>query len=73
MAVKTLQSIKPELHEGYKAVSGNKLADAKTSFKSVLLSLLLVPITSDAEATEVRSLILSIHPPFKLLTPDLVA
>ena len=34
-------------------MSGNRLADAKAAFKSVLLGLLLVPITSDAEATEV--------------------
>lgn len=59
VAVKTLQSIKPELHEGYRAVSGNRLADAKVSFISVLQSLLLVPITSDAEATEWRNLVTS--------------
>ena len=53
VAVKTIQSLKAELHEGYRAVSGNKLADAKAVFKSVLENLLLVPITSDAEANEV--------------------
>lgn len=59
VAVKTLQSIKPELQEGYRAVSGNRLSDAKAAFKSVLLSLLLVPITSDAEATEVCHILVS--------------
>ena len=53
MLRETLPSLKPELQEGYRAVSGNRLADAKAAFKSVLLGLLLVPITSDAEATEV--------------------
>ena len=53
VAVVTLESIKPELQEGYKAVSGARLADAQTAFKSVLKNLLLVSVTSDAEATEV--------------------
>ena len=56
VAVKTIQSIKPELQEGYRAFSGNRLADAKGVFLSVLQSLLLVPITSDAEAADVRLL-----------------
>ncbi|KAH8113922.1 coatomer subunit alpha-2 [Phellopilus nigrolimitatus] len=59
VAVKTLQSIKPELHDGYRAVSGNKLAEAKVAFKSALQTLLLVPISSDAEAAEWRNLVTS--------------
>lgn len=59
VAVKTLQNVKPELVEGYRAVQGNKLPEAKEIFKSVLLSLLLVPITSDAEAAEVSRPFLS--------------
>lgn len=53
IAVKTVQSLKAELLDGYRAVSGNKLADAKAVFKSVLENLLIVPIASDSEASEV--------------------
>ncbi|KAL5481033.1 hypothetical protein ACEPAI_9974 [Sanghuangporus weigelae] len=59
VAVKTLQSIKSEQQEGYRAFSGARLADAKDIFKSVLLSLLLVPITSDAEAAGWRQAVTS--------------
>lgn len=57
VAVKTIQTVKTELNEGYRFVSGNKLMEARTTFKSVLYSLLLVAITSDAEATEVSLLV----------------
>lgn len=53
VAVKTLTNIRPELVEGYRAVQGNKLPEAQALFRSVLMSLLLVPITSDAEAADV--------------------
>ena len=53
--MKTIQSIKSELQDGYRAFSGARLADAKAVFKSALLGLLLVPTTSDAEAAEVRT------------------
>jgi coatomer subunit alpha len=53
VAVKSLQSMKPELADGYRAVSGNKLADAQVIFKSVLQGLLFVPLTSENDATEV--------------------
>lgn len=56
VAVISLQSLKPELQEGYRAVSGNKLPEALTAFKSLLYSLLLVAVTSDAEAKEVSSI-----------------
>ncbi|KAI5120086.1 hypothetical protein M0805_001242 [Coniferiporia weirii] len=59
VAVKTLQTVKPELHEGYRAVSGNKLAEAKVVFQSVLQTLLLVSISSDSEAAEWRTLVTS--------------
>ena len=55
VAVRTLASIKAELGEGFRAVSGNKLPEAQTVFRSVLHSLLLVPISSDADAKEVRA------------------
>lgn len=55
VAVKTLQNVKPELLEGYKAVQGNKLPEAQEHFINVLMSLLLVPITSDAEAADVST------------------
>ena len=54
VAVRTLASIRTELAEGFRAVSGNKLPDAQVVFRSVLRSLLLVPISSDNEAKEVR-------------------
>ena len=55
VAVRTLASIKAELSEGFRAVSGNKLSEAQVVFRSVLHSLLVVPISSDAEAKEVSS------------------
>lgn len=51
-AGKTLQRVKPELQEGYQAVSGNRLADARDAFKPVLRSLLLTHPTSDTEPRE---------------------
>ena len=53
VAVRTLASIRLELSEGFRAVSGNKLSDAQTAFRSALHALLLVPVSSDAEAKEV--------------------
>ena len=69
VAVKTLANVKPELIEGYRAVQGNKLPEAQVLFKSVLTSLLLVPITSDAEAADV-SLILVFMYTKRLKPPD---
>lgn len=51
--VRSLASIRTELSEGFRAVSGNKLPEAQITFRSVLHSLLLVAVTSDDEATEV--------------------
>ncbi|TDL13674.1 hypothetical protein BD410DRAFT_872564 [Rickenella mellea] len=59
VGVRTVQSVKADLQDGYRAVTGNKLADAKDVFKSVLYSLLLVAVSSDAEATEWRNLVTS--------------
>jgi len=50
IAARSLQSVRSELMEGYRAVSGNKLADAQTTFRSVLEALLLVVLTNDDEA-----------------------
>ncbi|TFK73487.1 coatomer subunit alpha-2 [Pluteus cervinus] len=49
-----LQSLRSELTEGYRAVSGNKLAEAQGIFKSVLHALLLVVLASDDEAKQWR-------------------
>ncbi|KAK0238015.1 coatomer WD associated region-domain-containing protein [Armillaria nabsnona] len=50
IAVLSLKSVHAELSEGYRFVSGNKLAEAQTAFRSVLQSLLLIALTSDNEA-----------------------
>jgi len=50
---RSLQSVQSELAEGYRLVSGNKLADARETFRSVLQTLLLVVISSDDEAKQV--------------------
>jgi hypothetical protein len=47
-----LQSIRSELAEGYRFVSGNKLVDAQNVFRSVLHNLLLVVLSSDDEAKQ---------------------
>lgn len=54
MSARTLQSVRSELAEGYRFVSGNKLVDAQVTFRSVLQALLLVVISSDEEAKQVR-------------------
>ena len=53
VAVKTLQSVKPEVQEGYRALVHDRLAEARENFKSVPRSLLLVSSASDTEAKEV--------------------
>ena len=50
VAVRSLQSIKTEMTEGYRFMSGNKLAEAQDVFRSVLHALLLVVLSSDDEA-----------------------
>ncbi|KAK7676789.1 hypothetical protein QCA50_020257 [Cerrena zonata] len=57
VASRTLVSVRSELSEGFKAVSGNKLSEAQTIFRSVLQALLLVPVSSDSEAKEWRDLV----------------
>ncbi|TCD66559.1 hypothetical protein EIP91_001227 [Steccherinum ochraceum] len=57
VAVRTIQSVRSELSEGFRAVSGNKLPEAQTVFRSVLHALLLVPISTDDEAKEWRDLV----------------
>jgi coatomer protein complex subunit alpha (xenin) len=56
VAVRSLQSIRSELAEGYRFVSGNKLPEAQMTFRSVLESLLLVAVSSDNEANEASCL-----------------
>ncbi|PIL23467.1 transporter [Ganoderma sinense ZZ0214-1] len=57
VAVRTITSIRAELSEGFRAVSGNKLPEAQVVFRAVLRSLLLVPISSDSDAKEWRDLV----------------
>ncbi|KDQ58434.1 hypothetical protein JAAARDRAFT_128617 [Jaapia argillacea MUCL 33604] len=54
VAVRTLQSVRSELSEGFRAVSGNKLAEAQAVFRSILYELLLIAVSSDQEAKEWR-------------------
>ncbi|TFK34464.1 coatomer subunit alpha-2 [Crucibulum laeve] len=54
VAARSLQSIRSELVEGYRHVSGNRLADAQSTFRSVLQALLLVVLSSDDEAKQWR-------------------
>ncbi|KAI0064361.1 coatomer subunit alpha-2 [Artomyces pyxidatus] len=54
VAVVTLRQARSELAEGFRFVSGNKLSDAQTTFRSVLQSLLFVVASSNDEAKEWR-------------------
>ncbi|KAF8884902.1 coatomer subunit alpha-2 [Gymnopilus junonius] len=54
VAARSLQSIRAELTDGYRLVSGNKLAEARDTFRSVLQALLLVVLSSDEEAKQWR-------------------
>lgn len=53
VAVRTVESVRAELAEGFKQVSSNKLPEAQVTFRTALHSLLLVPLSSDEEAREV--------------------
>jgi coatomer protein complex subunit alpha (xenin) len=53
VAARSLQSLRAELAEGYRFVSGNKLAEAQEVFRSVLAGLLLVALSSDDQARQV--------------------
>ncbi|KAJ7927511.1 coatomer WD associated region-domain-containing protein [Mycena leptocephala] len=57
VVVRSLASIRSELSEGFRFVSGNNLAAAQTVFRSVLKALLLVPLSSDDEAKQWRELV----------------
>lgn len=65
VVVRSLPSVRAELSEGFRSVSGNKLPEAQAVFQSVLQSLLLVVVSSDEEAKEVRQFI---HPASLLMT-----
>ncbi|KAF9467884.1 coatomer subunit alpha-2 [Collybia nuda] len=54
VAARSLQSVRVELAEGYRFVSGNKLTEAQGTFRSVLMALLLVVLSSDEEAKQWR-------------------
>jgi len=54
VVVRPLPSVRTELSEGFRSVSGNKLPEAQAIFRSVLQTLLLVVVSSDEEAKEVR-------------------
>jgi coatomer protein complex subunit alpha (xenin) len=53
VAARSLQSVRSELTEGYRFVSGNRLVEAQATFRSVLNALLLVVLSSDDEAKQV--------------------
>jgi len=57
ITVRSLQTMRSELTEGFRAVSGNKLPEAQAIFQSALHGLVLVPISSDAQASEWRDLV----------------
>ncbi|KAH7886951.1 coatomer WD associated region-domain-containing protein [Phlebopus sp. FC_14] len=59
VVVRSLASICAELSEGFRLVSGNKLPEARAVFRSVLQALLLVVVSSDAEAKEWRDTVVS--------------
>lgn len=59
IAARSLQSVRTEMQEGYRFMSGNKLAEAQDVFRSVLQTLLLVVITSDDEAVTWRETVTS--------------
>lgn len=61
VAARSLQSVRAELAEGYRFVSGNKLAEAQATFRSVLIALLLVVLSSDDEAKQVNEILVSIE------------
>ncbi|KDR80106.1 hypothetical protein GALMADRAFT_242343 [Galerina marginata CBS 339.88] len=54
VAARSLQSIRLDLSEGYRFLSGNKLAEAQVAFRSALQALLLVVLSSDDEAKQWR-------------------
>lgn len=55
VAARTIQSIRAELSEGFRLVSGNKLPEAKAVIRAVLQALLLVSVSSDSEGKEVNT------------------
>ena len=52
VVVRSLASVRVELSEGFRFLTGNKLVEAQTVFRSVLRALLLVPLSSDEEAKQ---------------------
>ncbi|KAI6023111.1 hypothetical protein BKA83DRAFT_4493235 [Pisolithus microcarpus] len=52
----TLATIHAELAEGFCLVSGNKLQDARATFRSVLQALLLVIVSPDTDAVEISAM-----------------
>lgn len=61
VAVKPLSAARAELMDGYRFMSGNKLAEAQTTFRSVLQTLLLVVLSSDEEASAVSHFHVNVH------------
>lgn len=53
VAARTIQSIRVELSEGFRLVSGNKLPEAKEIIRAALQTLLLVSVSSDSEGKDV--------------------
>ncbi|KZT02138.1 uncharacterized protein LAESUDRAFT_794306 [Laetiporus sulphureus 93-53] len=57
IAVRTLQSVRHELTEGLRFLSGSKLPETRMVYRSVLWELLLVPVSSDDEAKGWRDMV----------------
>ena len=62
VSVQTIASVRADITEGFRAVSGNKLPEAQTVFRTALQTLLLVPVSSDSEAKEVCPLLSRVLP-----------
>ncbi|KAH9478659.1 Coatomer subunit alpha [Psilocybe cubensis] len=59
VSVRSLATLRSELSDGFRLVSGNKLPEAQEAFRSVLQGLLLVVLSSDDEAKQWRETVTS--------------
>lgn len=60
VSVCSLHSVKSDLSEGYRFVSGNKLPEAQNAFRAVLQTLLLVAVSSDEDAKAVSGFLFTL-------------
>lgn len=54
VAVYNIASVKAELKEAYRLLNGNKLPEAEDAFRVILRKLLLVTVSTDDDAVEVK-------------------